>query len=399
MTRTQPFAVRADRVFDGERFLDGGGWVLVDGAVIAAVGAGGRPPDGVEVLDRPGSTLLPGLVDTHVHLVGSGEPDALARDASRTPEEREAVVRRALEQQLAAGVTTVRDLGDNRYCVVERAVADDEPWVVGSGPPVTTPGGHCAALGGVAAGPDELRAAVAQRHERGVQVVKVVVSGGAMTAGSDLLALQYDVDDVTLVVDEAHRRGLPVTAHAHSVPSVEVCLAAGVDEIEHATCLTDHGIDTPDSVVDGLVAGRTRVCPTFGRLPGLPPSEQAVEVMRRTGMTLEARFAQVGRLHAAGVPLLAGSDAGIHPAKPHGVLAHSVGELVSSGLDIAHAVAAATSAAASTCGLAEVTGRLRAGLRADLLVVDGDLSAEVLALTRVSDVVLRGRAVRRRAPA
>ncbi|MGL5857039.1 MAG: amidohydrolase family protein [Angustibacter sp.] len=394
MTPSGPLVIRAEHVFDGERFVPDGGWVHLDAGRITAVGPGEMPPPaGIPVLDRPRATLLPGLVDTHVHLVAGGEPDALALDPVRSDDERAAVVRRSLLQHRAAGVTSVRDLGDNRFCVVDRTVTGDEPWVVGSGPPITSPGGHCAALGGEATGERALRAAVAERHEHGVQVVKVVVSGGAMTAGSDLLGLQFDADQVRTVVDEAHQRGLPVTAHAHSVPSVQVCLDAGLDGIEHCTCLTDDGIDTPDTVVDGLAARRPWVCPTFGRLPGLPPSPQAVEVIRRTGMTLEARFAQVGRLHAAGVRLVAGSDAGIHPGKPHGVLPYSVAELVRSGLPVETALAGATSAAADVCGLGATTGRLRAGMRADLLVVDGDLAADVLALTRVRDVVLRGRPV------
>ncbi|MFC7484045.1 amidohydrolase family protein [Luedemannella flava] len=139
-------------------------------------------------------------------------------------------------------MTTVRDLGDNRFAVLDRAVRDDEPSVVGSGPPITSVGGHCAALGGGVDDSDGLRDAVAERQDHGAQVVKIIVSGGAMTAGSDLLRLQFDVAEVRLVVDEAHRRGLPVTAHAHPVSAVEVCLAAGVDAIEHCTCLTGTGI-------------------------------------------------------------------------------------------------------------------------------------------------------------
>jgi imidazolonepropionase-like amidohydrolase len=214
-----------------------------------------------------------------------------------------------------------------------------------------------------------------------------------MTAGSDLLELQFEADDVRLVVAEAHRLGLPVTAHAHSVPSVEVCAAAGVDGIEHCTCLTAEGIQTPPALIDVLAERGIQVCPTFGRLPGLPPSPQAVEVMRRTGMTMEARFEQVGKLFAAGVPILAGSDAGIHPAKPHGVLAHSVAELVQCGLPLAGALAAATSAAAGACGLGGSRGRLRPAMVADLLVVDGDLAEDVGALTRPRLVVMRGRAI------
>lgn len=386
--------VRAARAFDGTRFLPGGAQVHVEGDRIVSVRPGEAPlPDGPQVLDRPDATLLPGLIDTHVHLVAGGEPDALALDAERSAAERERVIRRSLLEQARAGVTTVRDLGDNRFAVLDRPACEDEPRVVGSGPPITSVGGHCAALGGAATGEKELRAAVARRHEHGAQTIKLIVSGGAMTAGSDLLRLQFDLADVRAVVDEAHRRGLPVTAHAHSVPSAEACLAAGTDGIEHCTCLTATGVHTPAVLIDGLAARRIRVCPTFGRLPSLPPSPQAIEVARRTGLTLESRFAQVGRLYAAGVPLTAGSDAGIHPAKPHGVLAYAVEELVRSGLPVDAALAAATSGAAEACGLAGTTGRLVPGMTADLLVVDGELERDVLALTRVRDVVLRGRLV------
>ncbi len=388
------YVLSAGHAFDGSRFLADGAQVLVDGGLIVGVQPQHHPvPGGWPVIDLPGGTVLPGLVDTHVHLVGGGEPDALALDAGRPGAQREEVIRRSLAQHLVQGVTTVRDLGDTRWAVLDRAAQDGEPTVVASGPPITSPGGHCAAMGGAAAGAVALRALVAEGHERGAQTVKIVVSGGAMTAGSDLLELQFGLDDVRLVVEEAHRRGLPVTAHAHSVPSVELCVAAGVDGIEHCTCLTGRGIHTPPALIGALAARGIQVCPTFGRLPGLPPSAQAVEVMRRTGMTLQARFEQVGALFAAGVPILAGSDAGIHPAKPHGVLAHSVAELIQSGLPAADALAAATSVAADVCGLGSSRGRLRPGAAADLLVVQGDLAADVAALTRPQLVVLRGRVI------
>ncbi len=388
------FVVSAGHAFDGSRFLDGGARVLVSDRLIMAVEPQNGPcPDGWPVIDRPGDTILPGLIDTHVHLVGGAEPDALALDAVRSAVEREEVIRHSLRQHLEQGVTTVRDLGDTRWAVLDRETHGGEPSVVGSGPPITSPGGHCAAMGGEARGAEALRARVAQAHEHGAQVIKIVVSGGAMTAGSDLLQLQFDLDDVRLVVDEAHSRGLAVTAHAHSVPSVEVCAAGGVDGIEHCTCLTARGIETPPALIDALTARSIQVCPTFGRLPWLPPSPQAMDVMQRTGMTLEARLEQVGILHGAGVPILAGSDAGIHPAKPHGVLAYSVAELVQSRLPIAAALAAATSAAADACGLNGSHGRLRPGAAADLLLVEGDLAADVAALTRPQLVVLRGRAI------
>lgn len=393
------WVVTADRVFDGEQFLPRGTRVLVRNEMIVGVqSAPAAVPEDSEVLNHPGATLLPGLIDSHVHLCAAGEPSALTLAADRLPAVTETVIRGSLLRHLTAGVTAVRDLGDQDWAVLERTGRDDEPLVRGSGPPITTPGGHCSAMGGAAVGTGALKDAVRQRGERGAQIVKIIVSGGAMTAGSDLLQLQYRSEDVRLVVREAHRRGLPVTAHAHSTESVEICLAAGIDGIEHCTCLTDHGINTPPALLAGLASSPVAICPTFGRLPGSSPSPQAQEVIRRTGMSLEARFAQVGQLHRAGATLLAGSDAGIHPAKPHGVLPHAVIELVASGLSEVEALAAATSVSARACGLAQLAGRLRPGLRADLLIVDGDPGRSITDLVRVRSVLLGGRPVHQADP-
>jgi imidazolonepropionase-like amidohydrolase len=177
------------------------------------------------------------------------------------------------------------------------------------------------------------------------------------------------------------------------VAAVQVCLAAGVDGIEHCTCLSPRGLETPADVVAALAQERIWVCPTLGRVPGSEPSPQALEVMARTGYTVAARLEQVGRFAGAGVRLVSGSDAGIHPAKPHGVLPHAVAELVLAGVAPGAALASATSSAARACGVHDRTGRLRAGLDADLLIVDGDPTERIADLTRVRVVVARGREV------
>jgi imidazolonepropionase-like amidohydrolase len=395
----RPRAYRVDRIFDGEQVRSGGGLVLVAGTRILAVErVGAAISSEFEVSEWPGATLLPGLIDCHVHLCADAEPDALDRDAGRSNDGRQAVIRRALHDQLAAGVTTVRDLGDHAYAVVDRPAQDDEPTVLGSGPPITTPGGHCAAMGGAAAGRSALAQAVADRASHGADVVKVIVSGGAMTKGSELLALQYTAAEVALVVREAHRMGLPVTAHAHSLESVEASIAAGVDGIEHCTCLTEHGVETPPSVVTGLLSHRITVCPTFGRAPGVPPSPQMVEVMRGTGMSMTDRFAQVADLHRAGVSVVSGTDAGIHPGKPHGVLPYAVAELVEAGLSTVAALRSATSEAAEACSVEHRKGRIAPGFEADLLFVAGDPTTDIAALSRVRGLVLRGTPVPDRWP-
>ena len=368
---------------------------MVRGARILGVEpAAASVPAGCEVIGFPGSTVLPGLIDTHVHLCADGYPDALVRDAARTAGEREVVVAAAPRQQVRSGVTAVRDLGDHRWAVAGRAARADEPTIVASGPPITIPGGHCWAMGGVASGRRELSRAVAERADRGVAIVKMVVSGGAMTAGSDLLSLQYSPAEVAIVVREAHRVGLPVTAHAHSLAAVQACVSAGVDGIEHCTCLTERGLCTPPALVEALAVGGVMVCPIFGRIPGSVPSAQAMQVSARTGLTVAGRFAQVAGLHRGGVLLVSGSDAGIHPGKPHGVLRYSVAEHVQAGMTAVEALASATSVAALACGLAERTGRLRPGLDADLLVVDGDPIRDITDLARVRAVLLHGRRVR-----
>ncbi|GAA3612290.1 amidohydrolase family protein [Kineosporia mesophila] len=381
----------APLAFDGERFWPDGATVLTEGASIVSVSAGQGPaPEGFEVRRHDRGTLLPGLIDTHVHLIADGRDGALGRDVHRSPEEREQVVRASLLAQARAGVTTVRDLGDNRWSVLERVSSPGEPAVVASGPPITTPGGHCAAMGGEAAGAAELAAAVDERAERGAPLVKIVVSGGAMTPGSDLLSLQYSAEDLALVVERAARHGLPVVAHAHSLDAVNLCIDTGVRGIEHCTCLTTNGVQTPPDLANRLRDRGIHIGPTFGRIPGSRPSAQAQEVTQRTGLVPAHRFVQVEKLHRQGVAVISGSDAGIHSAKPHGIVAYAVAELVGAGIATDDAIATATSVSAQACGLGSTKGRLRPGTDADLLVVDGDPRADIAALTRVGTVVVRG---------
>ena len=143
------YAVRAGACFDGERFVAGGATVLVDrGRILGVEAAAYDVPADCPLHDHGDATVLPGLIDTHVHLVADSGPMALDRVAGYSDEEIEAVVTEALRRHLAAGVTMVRDLGDRNFNVVDRRDAqrardDGLPWIVASGPPITTPRGHC----------------------------------------------------------------------------------------------------------------------------------------------------------------------------------------------------------------------------------------------------------------
>ena len=366
--------------------------------------------------DHGDATVLPGLIDTHVHLVTDSGPMALDRVAGYSEQEIDAVVTEALRRHRAAGVTTVRDLGDRRFNVVDRRDAqrardDAMPWIVASGPPITTPGGHCGYLGGEVAGADQLHAAVRDRVERRVDVVKVMASGGITTPGTDIYAPQFALQDLRLLVDAAHDAGLPVTAHAHAALAIDQAVAVGTDGLEHAGYLTrsDHpgapglaalrDITATDQQLQALAASGMAVCPTVGgfTVQALRRAPEALQRrMREAGVTpeelIDKRCSLIQQMHQAGVRLVGGADAGIGPNKAHGLYAESVIELAAA-TGLVDSLVASTSTAAQVCGLGERKGRLARGYDADVVVVAGDLSRDVAGLRDVRQVVLRGRHV------
>ena len=183
---TSRLAIRADRAFDGREMIPGGALVLCASGQIVGIEPGpASAPDGWPVAEFPGATVLPGMIDCHVHLCGDSRNGALDRLADYSDDELGQVIGAALRAQLGAGVTTVRDLGDRRWAVLDwrqRATTGPagfpSPAIVASGPPITSPGGHCWYMGGEAGRPGELRAAVRERAERGADIIKIMASGG-----------------------------------------------------------------------------------------------------------------------------------------------------------------------------------------------------------------------------
>lgn len=384
--RPRLVAIRAGALFDGvSATLVPDPVLVLDGPAILGVEQA-TVPESAEVVDLPGATLLPGLIDTHVHLAFDASADPVAALAARDDTAALAAMTTAGRAALHAGITTVRDLGDRNYLSLRLRGAPGLPTILAAGPPVTTPTGHCHFLGGVAEPtPEALRAAVRERADRGVDVIKVMASGGTMTPGTRQEVAQFTSEQLTAIVDEAHRLGMPVTAHAHGTGAIRAALDAGVDGMEHVSFWSADGVDDPGDLIGRIVDSRVAVGITAGvaPVPGVAPPPVVVMRMPRI-------IANTRAMYEAGARMIIGTDAGIGLPKPHDVLRHALAQTAMIGLDSATALRLATSTAAEACGVGRRKGRLAPGFDADIVAVEGNPLLDLTALQRVNAVFARG---------
>ena len=343
------------------------------------------------VVDLGDATLMPGLVDPHQHLVFDASTDPVAHlqavDDAALLQEMGAAARRAL----AAGITTIRDLGDRSYLSLTlrdrfRDGPEVGPRIVAAGPPITVTRGHCWFLGGEADGAEGVRQAVRDRAARGADVIKMMATGGNMTPTIGPHESQYDAAEIAAAVAEAHAHGLPVAAHAHGPQGIADALAAGVDSIEHCTFFTAEGVEAAPELLQRLAGSGTALSLTPAVVPG------AVSLYPAMQQRLAAIGANCSVLHREGARIVCGSDAGVGPNKPHDVLPYGIVEsLPAIGMSNAEALVSATSVAAEVCGVGDVTGTVEPGKDADLLAVAGNPLEDLAALHDVVAVWARGR--------
>jgi imidazolonepropionase-like amidohydrolase len=351
----EPLVLRARWVLDVEsgRAQEHGSIAVSGDRIVAAA------PENAAVIDLGDTTLLPGLIDAHVHLLLSGEPAANARAT------------------LLAGFTTVQDLGAVGYGNLElrdRIAAGEVigPRVVASGPWLGVSGGICDFQGIGVRGARAFRERVREDVARGADLIKVCVTGWLEEAFREAAKYEIADDELAAAVDEAHRLGKRVAAHALSEAGIEQAVAAGVD-------LIVHGGFTPTATLERMKARGVPQLTTLWSLRENAP-ETAFSALRNH---LRASW-------ALGHPLAFGTDAGVIP---HGKNARELRELSAIGMTPAEIIRVVTLGAARAVGMAGQVGTLAPGAFADVIGVDGNPLVDPEALQRVTFIMMGGRVV------
>ena len=380
--------LRVTRVFDGGCLLDGPHEVHIEDGRIAAIVPSPNPSDGVSA-DFGDATILPGLVDAHVHLSFDASPDIGALAQSDTPAT--AALRSAMNarRHLAAGVTAVRDLGSLQGVVVDVAHAVGTsllpvaPTIVAAGQVLTVTGGHGFFMGREVDGPDAFRCGARAEIKRGARTLKVIATGGVITEQGTPGATAMTPPELSSAVEEAHKAGLRVAAHAHGTEGIKNALRAGVDTIEHASFIDAEGIRLAKERGTWLDMDiyNTEYTQAEGKRLGIPE-----EFLKKDRDVAQIQRDNFRRAHAAGVKMLFGSDV---LTMPWGLAGRQFKVMTDYGMTPMEAIQAATRNAAEAMGWTADVGAIEAGRYADLVAVDGDPIADIRELEDV-DVVIKG---------
>lgn len=368
-------AIHQVRVIDGTGALLDKATLIVRGSKITALGPlrDIRIPSGSTRIDGRGLTVIPGLIDCHVHLCLGGEPDVVAAVESESPPYTLLKSAQHAKMAIEAGFTTVRDVGsrDHSIFTLKRAIEAGimpGPRIVGAGLAICMIGGHARFIGREVAGVEQVRSAVHDQIAAGAEVIKVIASGGVLTPGTSPDEAQMTLEELQAAVDEAKAAGRKVAAHAHGSSGMKNAIRAGVHSIEHATLM--------DSEAAGLFeANGVFVVPTLSALAttaacrrgcGIPDS--ALDKAKAMTKRHQTSFKQA---HRRGLLIAMGTDAGT-PFNYHGDNAQELERMVALGMTPMEAIVASTSAAARLLGIQESVGILAKGMEADLVVIEGN---------------------------
>ena len=382
--RSKTLVIRGNRV---EQILDG----YVESSLIGAT------------IDLRDAFVLPGLIDSHVHLTGQQNPNGRLEEVTQSNAEQAFVGARYARRTLMAGFTTVADLGGTNEAVfaLRDAIRRGDvpgPRVIAAGSSVSIHGGHGDINGyredvmhllsseSVCSGPEDCMRAVRTQVRSGADIIKITATGGVLSNTAAGLGQQFSDAELAAIVDAGHRMGRQVTAHAHGVDGINSFLRAGGDSIEHGTFLDEESIRLfrreGTYLVPTLLAGDYVARIASGPDNFFTPAQTAKALEAGPKMLEMAR-----RAHAGGVRIAFGTDSGV---SAHGDNAQEFALLVRAGMTPLEAIQSATVGAAAHLRIDGEAGRITPGLPADLIAVAGDPLADVTELERVRFVMKGG---------
>ena len=360
-------------------------------------------PADATVIDLSTKTVLPGLIDLHVHL--TGDPGGDFRDEAVDPDEWGVVMGvKNAALTVKAGFTTVREAGSaqNTAFVLRRGTAEGKivgPRIIAAGPPLSIVGGHgdvtgfrkdvLAALDGgyTCTGAQECAEKVRKSSRLGADVIKITATGGVLSQQGRGLEAHFTAEEMTSIANTAHSLGLKVMAHAHGARGIEAAAAAGIDTI-------DHGTFADEASLKIMKAKGTVLVPTLMALEGVRERlgkgiyTPTVEVKARQAVAIAGR--QVTRAKEMGVTVAFGTDAGVFD---HGKNAGEFALMVRAGMTDKEALASATTVAAKALGMESEIGRIAVGYSADMIAVAANPLDDVRTLEKVEWVMVRGRII------
>jgi imidazolonepropionase-like amidohydrolase len=377
--------------------------LVIQGGKVVRIADGYVAEPGGRVVDLKGSFVLPGLIDSHVHLTQEQNPNSRLENVTQSSAEQAMVGARYARRTLMAGFTTVADLSadDDAIFALRKATANGDvpgPRILAAGSALSVLGGHGDNTGyredvtrtlqpsSVCNGPDDCRRAAREQIRAGADLVKIHATGGVLDNGATGLAQQFSDDEMAAIVDASHRMGRKVTAHAHGADGIKAFIRAGGDSIEHGTFLDAEGIQMMKAkgiwLTPTLMAGDYVTRIASGPNNFFTPATTA----KALGLA-PIMIDMVRRAHAGGVKIAFGTDTGV---SHHGDNAGEFALLVKAGLSPLEAIQSATVGAAEKLQISAVAGSLTPGHSADLVAVAGDPLKDVTVLTRVGFVMKEG---------
>ena len=384
--------VRAARLLDVAtgKYLDNPQVVITDGRITAVGKAGDATPAGAKLVDLPGATLLPGLIDMHVHLDSVAEIGGY-NGLQYSDAFWSVVQTRNAKVTLEAGFTTVRNVGSAQFDDVGLREAIDEgylpgPRIVSGAYAIGATGGHCDSTFFPPSmdqkgrynvdSPDEGRKRVRELKKYGAQVIKICATGGVFSHGDEPGQQQLTLAEMQAIVDEAHMAGLKVAAHAHGAAGIKDAIRAGVDTIEHASLVDDEGVKL--AVQKGSYFSMDIYNTDYTQAEGAKNGvlEDNLRKDRDIGELQRENFRKSLK---AGVKMIYGTDAGVYP---HGTNARQFAVMVRYGATPLQAIQAATITASQALGREKDVGQVAVGRYGDLIAVAGDPLADVTMLEK-----------------